>query len=424
MKKIGVAILGLGKVGGGVYKILTQNREFYRTTQEVDFSVESVLEPCEDHIEEIGVPKEKVVSNVAEAVLNPDVQAVVECIGGAEIARNYVLAALKAGKTVLTSNRELISKYSHELERAAKAHNAGIYYGASCLGGIPAVRTLLDGAQSNEITRLVGIVGGSANFVLSDMAERGVSFGEALEEAKKLGISDDLAADVDGTNAAYELSILASIALHTKVPFTKIFREGIGGVTKEDIEYGASFGYTLKPLAVAKRTHAGVEVRVHPAFLPEEHPLSAVGGTACGVSIQGKLIGEVMLRGNGAGELATASAIVTDLIFAATHGEHRYSPYKNTAAPEKDVVFTDDFTSAYFMRLTLPDQAEVLPKVFSVLAKCGVPLAKISETVENNGTVKLLLVTHETHESAVKGAVAKLTAAQLVSVDSVIRIEQ
>ena len=131
-----------------------------------------------------------------------------------------------------------------------------------------------------------------------------------------------------------------------------------------------------------------------------------------------------MLRGNGAGELATASAIVSDLIFAATHGEHRYSPYKNTAAPEKDVVFNDDFTSAYFMRLTLPDQVGVLSKTLSVLAKCGVSLAKIGETVVNNGTVKLLLVTHETHERAVKGAIAKLTAAQLVSVDSVIRIEQ
>ncbi len=423
MKKIGVAVLGLGVVGGGVYKVLTEHREFYRTTQELDLSVESVLEPRRERIKELGIPEEKVAANVAEAVFNPDVQAVVECIGGAEIARNYVLAALKAGKTVVTSNKELICKYSHELERAAKAHNAGLYYEASCVGGVPVIRTLLDGVQSNEIACIMGIINGTTNYILTAMTERGISYEEALEEARTLGYAEaDPTADIEGFDAAYKLSILASLAFHTKVPFAKIFREGIGKVTAEDISDGDPLGYRLKLLAIGKRTHAGIEVRVHPAFIKKEHPLAGVGGNFNAVFVEGDPAGEVMLLGKGAGELPTASAIVSDLIFAATHGEHRYSPYKNTATPDKSVVFCDDFSCAYFMRLTVSDEPGILSKIAAILGRCGVSIVELSQTRRQDGKAKLVLVTHKTHERAVKGAVAKLGATDFASVESVIRV--
>lgn len=425
MKKIGVAILGLGVVGGGVYRDLTQHREFYQKTQGLDLSVESVVEPRRDRIEALGIPEEKVAAHVAEAVLNPDVQAVVECIGGAERAREYVLAALKAGKTVVTSNKELICRYSHELERAAKAHNAGLYYEASCVGGVPIIRTLLDGVQSNEISCLMGIINGTTNYILTAMAERGVSYGEALEEAKSLGYTEaDPAADVGGYDACYKLSILASLAFHTKVPLAKIFREGIENVTAEDIADGDPLGYRLKLLAIGKHTHAGIEVRVHPAFIKKEHPLANVGGNFNAVFLAGDFVGDVMLYGKGAGEKPTASAVVSDLIFAATHGEHRYSPYKNTAAPDKDTVFVDDFTSAYFMRMAVKDEPGILSKIAAVLGRYGISVAELSQREKEKGKAKLVLVTHETHERAVKSAVAKLGATEFATVESVVRVAQ
>lgn len=425
MKKIGVAILGLGVVGGGVYRDLTQHREFYQKTQGLDLSVESVVEPRRDRIEALGIPEEKVATHVAEAVLNPDVQAVVECIGGAERAREYVLAALKAGKTVVTSNKELICRYSHELERAAKAHNAGLYYEASCVGGVPIIRTLLDGVQSNEISCLMGIINGTTNYILTAMAERGVSYGEALEEAKSLGYTEaDPAADVGGYDACYKLSILASLAFHTKIPLAKIFREGIENVTAEDIADGDPLGYRLKLLAIGKHTHAGIEVRVHPAFIKKEHPLANVGGNFNAVFLAGDFVGDVMLYGKGTGEKPTASAVVSDLIFAATHGEHRYSPYKNTAAPDKDTVFVDDFTSAYFMRMAVKDEPGILSKIAAVLGRYGISVAELSQREKEKGKAKLVLVTHETHERAVKSAVAKLGATEFATVESVVRVAQ
>lgn len=425
MKKIGVAILGLGVVGGGVYKVLTEHREFYQKTQELDLSVESVLEPRRDRIEALGIPEEKVAHHVAEAVLNPDVQAVVECIGGVELARQYVLAALKAGKTVVTSNKELICKYAHELERAAKAHNAGLYYEASCVGGVPVIRTLLDGLQSNEISCLMGIINGTTNYILTNMTERGVSYEEALEEAKALGYAEaDPTADVEGFDATYKLSILASLAFHTKVPPVKIFREGIGGITAEDIADGEPLGYRLKLLAIGKRTHAGIEVRVHPAFIRKEHPLAGVGDNFNAVFVTGDSVGDVMLYGKGAGELPTAGAVVSDIIFAATHGEHRYSPYKNTAAPDKETTFVDDFTCAYFMRMTVNDEPGILSKITAILGRCGISIVELAQREKEKGKAKLTLITHETHERAVKSAVAKLGATDYAVVESVIRVAQ
>ena len=187
MKKVGVSILGLGTVGGGTYRILTEHAEFFRRTQEVDLVIESVLEQDGRKTEALGVPAEKVAQNIAEVVLDPDVNVVVECLGGVNEAREYVLDALNAGKTVVTSNKELFCKFSHELERAAKRHNAGLFFEASCVGGVPIIRTLLDGVQSNEISRIMGVINGTTNFILSEMTEKGSNYADALARAQQLG---------------------------------------------------------------------------------------------------------------------------------------------------------------------------------------------------------------------------------------------
>lgn len=424
MKKVGVAILGLGVVGGGTYKILTQHREFYQKTQDVDIVVESVLERNRERAVALGVPEEKIASNIAEVVCNPDVNIVVEVIGGIGAAREFVLAALNAGKTVVTSNKELFCKYSHELERAAKRQNAGLYYEASCVGGVPIIRTLIDGLQANRITSMMGIINGTTNYILTKMSNEGASYEEVLKEAQKLGYAEaDPTADVEGFDAAYKLSILSSLAFHTKVPFSKVFREGISNISQEDIAHGKELGYVLKLLAVGKQSEAGIEVRVHPTFVKRDHPLASVNDSFNAVYLTGDAVDDVMLYGRGAGEMPTGSAIVSDIIYAATHADNKYSTFKNNATAEKDVKFVNDFRSAYYMRLTADDKSGVLAKITPMFAKHNVSIVEmLQKSSDLPDKATLILVTHETHELSVRNAVAKINATEIAKVESVLRV--
>ena len=425
MKKVGVAILGLGVVGGGTYQILTEHREFYQRTQDVDIVVESVLELNRERARSLGVPEEKIASNIAEIVSNPDVNIVVEVIGGIDAAREFVLAALNAGKTVVTSNKELFCKYSHELERAAKRQNAGLYFEASCVGGVPIIRTLLDGVQANVITSMMGIINGTTNYILSKMTDEGSSYEDCLKEAQRLGYAEaNPTADVEGFDAAYKLSILSSLAFHTKVPFSKVFREGITGVSKEDIADGKTMGYVLKLLAIGKQSHDGIEARVHPTFVRKDHPLAAVNDSFNAVYLTGDSVGDVMLYGRGAGALPTGSAIVSDIIYAATHSENKYSTFKNTANADKDVKFVSDFKSAYYMRLTVEDKAGILAKIASIFSKNGISIVEmVQKPARADGKVPLVLITHETKELSVRSAVAKIDALEEIAhVDTVLRV--
>ncbi|MGN1235391.1 MAG: homoserine dehydrogenase [Christensenellaceae bacterium] len=426
MKKVGVAILGLGVVGGGTYEILTDKREFYQKTQDVDITVESVLELNRDRALALGVPEENIASNIYEVVSNPNVDIVVEVIGGVGVAREFVLDALNAGKTVVTSNKELFCKYWHELERAARRNGAGLYFEASCVGGVPIIRTLLDGLQANRITTMMGIVNGTTNYILTKMFNDGASYEEVLKEAQRLGYAEaNPAADVEGFDATYKLSILSSLAFHTKVPFTKIYREGITKISQEDIKAAKDLGYVIKLLAIGKQTDEGIEVRVHPSYIPASHPLASVNDSFNAVYITGDAVDDVMLYGRGAGALPTGSAIVSDVIYAATHKENKYSTFRNGAEAEKGVKFVTDFKSAYYIRMTVPDKAGILAKISGIYAKYGI---SIVEMVQKKGepdsiNVPLIFITHETREESIRRAVAKIAeCGEVVSVDSVIRV--
>lgn len=425
MKKVGVAILGFGVVGSGTYKVLTEHKEFYKKTQGVDITVESVLDLNRERVLSFGVDEEKIATNIVEVVANPDVNIVVECIGGIGVAREYVLAALHVGKTVVTSNKELVCKYSHELERVARNQNAGLFYEASCVGGVPIIRTLLDGVQSNRITSMMGIINGTTNYILTKMTSEGASYDEALKEAQKLGYAEaNPTADVEGFDAAYKLSILSSLAFHTKVPFSKVFREGITNVSKEDIRDGKALGYVLKLLAIGKQSEDGIEVRVHPTFIREGHPLAGVSDSFNAVYLTGDAVGDVMLYGRGAGSLPTASAVVSDIIFAATHNEIKYSTFKNNATSEKDIKFVGDFLSAYYVRLTVTDEAGVLGKITAIFGKNNVSIVEMTqrEGAEGKGHASVVIITHETRELAVRNAVAKIDAMDFAKVESVLRV--
>ena len=425
-KRVGVAILGLGVVGGGTYRTLVDHREFYLKTQNVDIVVESVLDKNTARLKELGVPEECIAGSIAEVVANPAIDIVIETIGGVGVAKEFVMMALKEGKTVVTANKEMISKCSHELERIAKRNSCGLYYEASCVGGVPIIRTLLDGVQANHITEMMGIVNGTTNYILTKMAQDGADYQTALKEAQALGYAEfDPTNDVEGFDSTYKLSILSSMAFHTKVPYTKVHREGITSVSAMDIAVGKEFGYVLKLLAIGKNSEKGVEVRVHPTFIPATHPLASVNDAYNAVYLRGDALDDIMLYGKGAGAFPTASAVVSDVIYAATHSEIKYSTFKNNATADSDVKFISDFESAYYIRLSVDDKAGTLAKISNIFGKNGVSIVEIAQKAKavDDTRVPLIIITHKTHEQAVKNAVAKINASEVGAVEAVIRVE-
>ncbi len=429
MKRVGVAILGVGVVGGGTFKTLTEHREFYQKTQNVDIVVESVLDRNRAHALSIGVPEECLANNIAEVIANPNVDIVIETIGGCGVAKDFILAALQEGKSVVTANKELICKYSHELERVAKRNHCGLYYEASCVGGVPIIRTLLDGVQANHITEMMGIINGTTNYILTKMSQDNADYEDALKEAQRLGYAEaNPTNDVDGYDAMYKLSILSSMAFHTKVPYTKIIREGIRGVKSRDIAFGKELGYTLKLLAIGKAGENGIEARVHPTFIRSSHPLASVNDSYNAVYLRGDAVDDIMLYGKGAGSLPTASAVVSDVIYAATHSEIKYSTFKNTATAERGVKFVSDFESAYYIRLSVEDEAGVLTKITGIFAKYGISIVEIAQRSKSEAgeskRIPLIVITHKTTENSVKNAVKKINQSGITQVRSVIRVEE
>ena len=294
---------------------------------------------------------------------------------------------------------------------------------------MPIIRTLLDGVQANHIQEMMGIVNGTTNYILTKMTYEGAAYADVLKEAQKLGYAEaNPTADVDGFDSMYKLSILSSMAFHTKIPYAKIFREGISKIDAKDIAFGREIGYTLKLLAIGKRKDNSVEVRVHPTFIPSSHPLASVNDSFNAVYIQGDAVGDVMLYGRGAGALPTASAVVSDVIYAATHSEIKYSTFKNTASPESKIKFISDFTSAYYMRLFVEDVVGVLAKITGIFAKANVSIVEIAQKPKgefgcDNERVPLIIITHQTKENSERNAVAKINASGLATVETVIRVE-
>lgn len=425
MKKKGVAILGLGVVGGGVFEILNKNREYFIKTQNIDISVESVLERNIERALSLGVDKSIIASSIEEVISNPNVDVVVEVIGGIEPSKTFVLKALMSGKTVVTSNKELFAKCWPELEEAAKANNAGLFFEATCVGGVPIIRTLTESMQGNNILSIKGIINGTTNYILTKMANEGSTYAEALKEAQRLGYAEfNPTADVEGFDAMYKLSILSSLAFNTKVSIDHIYREGITKIDIEDIECGKSMGYALKLLGIGKNTPKGIEVRVHPTFIKNSDPLASVNDSFNAVTLVGDAVGDIMLYGRGAGALPTGSAIVSDIIFALKHGDYFYTPFANNDNGAKETKYVSDFTSKYFIRMLVGDYAGTLSKISGIFAKDGISLQEVKQIGADGEKAQIMVITHLCKESAITKTIAKLNSAKEVfEIKSCIRME-
>ena len=424
MKKAGVAILGMGFVGGGTYKILAERRQAIIDEYGVDVEVVAVLDKVPARVTDAGADISLLASSIDEIVARDDVDIVVECMGGVEPAKTFLMKALAAGKSIVTSNKEMFAKSWPELEAVAAPTGAGLYYEATTGGGMPIIRVMTAAMQANRILEIKAIINGTTNYILTRMAQEGLDYSEILKDAQALGYAEaNPVADVEGFDSSYKLSILASLAFNKRVPVDLIYREGITHITSVDIALADKLGYVIKLLAIAKNSADGkIEARVHPVFLPKDHPLASVNGSFNGVFLVGDAVGDIMLYGRGAGDLPTGSAIVSDIVYCARQIEHARYGEMNTCMTEKDII--SDFSSRYYLRLNVHDVPGVVADIANVFKKHKVSIAQMRQD-EGKEVIPIVFVTHLTTEKAMTKSVEEISRlANVISVENVIRVER
>ncbi len=424
MKTVNVAIMGIGTVGGGTYDILKKNRAHIKKTRGVDIVVTKILDRSAELIEKRTGNKDIAVMDLNDIVSDEKISIVVETMGGVEPAKTFIKKVLLSGKSVVTANKELLSKHWSELEQAAKDGGAGLYFEASCVGGVPVIRTLTESLQGDNVLEIMGIINGTTNYILTKMTQDGMSYEQALKEAQERGFAEfNPTADVEGFDAVYKLSILSSLGFHTCIPYTEIYREGITEITINDIENAKELGYTIKLLAIGKKKGNKVEVRVHPTFVPNSHPLAAVRNEFNAVFLKGDCVDDVMLYGRGAGALPTGSAIVSDIVYCACASESKYADFENNGKLNAPIEILGDFDSKYYIALSVMDKPGVLSKFTEVLGNNGISLNSVIQKGASDGFAQIIFLTHTTSEKSVGNAVAEIRKLKVVkSVDSLIRV--
>lgn len=419
-----IALLGMGTVGGGVYEIIEKQKE------EMPFKIGAALEVVKVLVRNKAkyadrIPAEKL-TDVWEDVIGDDsIDIVVEVMGGIEPARTYIKAALEKGKHVVTANKDLMAMHGHELLELAGEHHCDLLFEAAVAGGIPIIRPLKQCLAGNHITEIMGIINGTTNFILTKMKEDGMDFGEALQLATDLGYAEaDPTADIEGYDAGRKLAIMASIAFHTPVTFDDVFTEGITKITAKDMRYAKEMGCSIKLLGIAKNTETGIEVKVHPTMIPENHPLAAVNDSFNAVFVHGDAVDDAMFYGRGAGALPTGSAVVGDIMDVARNmlfhcnGRIGCSCYKNL--PIKQI---GDTTSRYYIRMRLEDRAGTLAAMAGVFAENDASIAILlqKETIENDA--EIVVVTHDVAEKKFMDAIKEFSSMEMVKeISSIIRV--
>ena len=420
MKKIAIGFLGCGNIGCGVYRLLETYGDQIEKNEGVAFEVKRILVRSLGKKRGWDIPAKLLTDCPQDVLEDPQIDIVMEFMGGEEPASSYMTAALRNGKTVVTANKMALASHWQQIVTAAREYGAGLYYEASVCGAIPIIRAINDSLQANRITSVMGIINGTTNYILSRMSREGAAYADVLSDAQRLGLAEpDPTADVEGYDAAYKLSILSSLAFHRHVPVENVYREGITGVTPLDVQCGKEFGLTLKLLAVAKEEDGRIQARVHPTFVPDSHPLAGVSDAFNAVYVHGHACGEMMFYGRGAGDMPTASALVSDLIKAARAKQHLLP-----AVSDEPCEMADDWSCVYFVRLLAKDQPGVLSLVSGKLAQHGVSIASMVQKGEadENGYVQLIFLTHEASERAVRSALGELDE-EKVCTGSVIRVE-
>ncbi|MEM6301185.1 MAG: homoserine dehydrogenase [Pseudomonadota bacterium] len=409
-----IGVCGNGTVGGGVIALLQDQASLYRSRcgRTLELTMVGARRDRDDCLVPPSVAVERDLSLVASA---RDLDVVVECIGGTELAAELVRAALSSGKSVVTANKALIAEQGNELYKLAEDNGVSLLCEAAVAGGVPIIKALREGMAANCVSSVTGIINGTGNFILSDMAAAGRDFAEVLAEAQALGYAEaDPTFDVEGIDAAHKLAILASIAFAMPLKFEEVYCEGISQVTPEDLTFAEELGYCIKHLGIAKQREQGVELRVHPTLLPKEEQLASVDGVLNAVRLEGHAAGATVYSGAGAGRLPTASAVLADLIDLARSGSEVISGLGTAVSTLQDraVLPMDDVRSAWYLRLNMLDQPGVMSQVASCLGAEGVSIEALIQRppVHGQQSVSVVVVTNEAREQELGRALDAINA--------------
>jgi homoserine dehydrogenase len=421
---IRVGQIGCGTVGSGVFEILRDNAEIISRRTGCEIRIVRVAVKDLSDPRYVDVPEESLTTDADDVIKNPEVDIVVEVMGGVEPARSFILSAIAAGKHVVSANKELMSTHGGEILEAAEDKRVDVAYEASVGGGIPILLPLKQNLAGNHISQMLGIVNGTTNYVLTRMSEEGLSFSEAVTKAQSLGLAEaDPSADVEGKDAAAKIAILASMAFNSRVTLDDVYAEGIAGITPADITFGRDFGYVIKLLAVAKDEPDGISVRVHPTMIPADHPLAAVRDENNAIFVSGDAVGELMFYGKGAGSLPAASAVVGDIVSISRNiisGGRLVGCTCFTQKPIKDMA---DVVCRYFMIFDVPDRPGVLAQIAGVFGDNAVSIKSVIQ--HGMGTeARIVLITHAVREDSLRATVKGLEELEAVNrIASVIRVE-
>ncbi len=418
-----VGLIGFGTVGSGVVRILTQNAALIeqRVGQPVILSRIADLDITTDR--GVFVQEGVLTRNVHDILDDPEIDIVVELIGGHTPAKQFILQAIERKKSVVTANKALLADHGEEIYEAAFKSKVDLGFEASVGGGIPIIRALTEGLAANRIVSIMGIMNGTSNYILTRMTEEHKDFSEILQEAKREGYAEaDPSLDVDGVDAAHKLAIMVSLAYGTPVRMAEIFTEGISGLSTVDMEFAKELGLTIKLLGIAKLNEQHIEARVHPTLVPAGSPIAQVGGVYNAIHLIGDAVGDVVLYGKGAGSLPTASAVVGDIMDLARNRIHRiacrvpptsFQWEARRAIPIQPIAKIE---STYYLRCMVKDQPNVLSKIAGILGGQGISIASVLQKGRKEGqTVPLVILTHRAKEACIQAALHEVNALPLVS---------
>jgi homoserine dehydrogenase len=424
MKAIQVGVMGLGTVGGGVFEVLRRNQEEIRRRAGRGIEVTMVSRRDVAKARALVGDAAQVVADPRAIIANPEIDIVVELIGGYDLARELVLEAIAAGKHVVTANKALLAVHGTEIFEAARAKGVMVAFEAAVAGGIPIIKALREGLTANRIQWLAGIINGTTNFILSEMRDKGLDFDVVLQEAQRLGYAEaDPTFDIEGVDAAHKATIMSAIAFGIPVQFDKAYIEGITKLGAADIRYAEQLGYRIKLLGITKRRDSGIELRVHPTLVPSKRLIANVEGAMNAVVVQGDAVGSTLYYGKGAGSEPTASAVIADLVdvtrlhTADPQNRVPHLAFQPDAMSPLPILPMDEIVTSYYLRLRVADQAGVLAKVTGILAAANISIDAVlqreaDEVCAEGGEPQtdVIILTHDTREGTMNAALAQMQA--------------
>jgi homoserine dehydrogenase len=426
MKTIKVGLIGFGTVGGGTAQVLSEQAERLQKKVGAAIVVKRVadigVEALPPHLAGIELTRD-----AQQVLADPEIDIVVELIGGIEPAKSFILAAIENGKHVVTANKALISQHGREIFEAAHARNVEVGFEASVGGGIPVIKALKEGLTANRILSVMGIMNGTANFILSTMTDQGLPFATVLHQAQEKGYAEaDPTYDVEGIDTAHKLAILMDLAYGMNIGLEEISIEGISCIEPIDIAFGREFGYRIKLLAISRNHGDHVEARVHPTLVPEGHMLASINGAYNGINFRGDMVGDVLLYGHGAGKMPTGSAVVADIVDIARnilHGSINRVPalsYLHEHIRPRRITPLDELRGPYYIRISAVDHPGVLSTISGILGKHGISIESVIQKGRNaKGSVPVVMVTHDAQEAAVRQALTEIDALDICTAKSV-----